>query len=89
MASLGAARLTDSCGGNIISTKSKDLNINGKPAATRTSAVSPHGDSPHSSTRIVTASKTVNSGGIGLARRSDRASCGHSISSSSDNVRVG
>ena len=89
MATLGAARLTDNCGGSIISTKSKDLNINGKPAATRTSSISPHGDSPHSTAKIITSSKSVNSGGIGLARSTDRGSCGHSVSSSSPDVRVG
>ena len=41
MATQGAARIGDPCGGDIISTKAKNVNVNGRPVATRGSQVSP------------------------------------------------
>ena len=87
MATQGAARIGDPCGGNIISTKAKNVNVNGRPVATRGSQVSPHSD--HGMPSIVTSSTTVRSGGQGIARKGDKAGCIHTISGGSGNVRVG
>jgi uncharacterized Zn-binding protein involved in type VI secretion len=89
MASLGCARIGDKCGGYYISTYSKNLFVDGRPAGSLGSIVSGHGLPPHTPNPIVTSSKTVFSGGIPLARLTDSASCGHKTSTASTSVRIG
>ncbi len=87
MASQGAARIGDRCGGSIISSRASSVFVNGRLVATRGSQVSPHSD--HGAPPIVTSSSRVYSGGIGIAREGDKAGCSHTISGGSGNVRVG
>ena len=86
---LPAARISDKAGGDILSSRANSVNINGLPPATVGSTVSSHGDSPHSSAKIITGSTTVFSGGVGLSRVTDSVTCSHSISTGSGNVNIG
>ena len=86
---LPAAKIGDKAGGSIVTSNANNVFVNGLPPATEGSSISPHGDSPHSASRVLTASNTVKSGGIGLARVSDSATCSHSITTGSGNVNIG
>jgi uncharacterized Zn-binding protein involved in type VI secretion len=87
----GAARIGDIAGGTII-TGCFTVMINDIASAKLGSVVTPHPPCPkvpsHCSAVIITASPTVLVGDIQLAREGDSASCGHSITTSSANVRV-
>lgn len=78
----------DAAGGVYQTTYSKNLYVNGAPAGSLGSIVAGHGPPPHTPNPIVTASSSVFSGGIPIARKTDKASCGHPTCSSS-NVRIG
>jgi len=91
MAVLGAAREGDTvAGGSIYATRGKNVYVNGIPVATENSMVTPH-PKDHPSVPIVSASKTVytSNGLFGIARETDVAACGHSISTASSTVKVG
>jgi len=89
-----ALRLGDinSAGGAVL-TASANVTINGRPAATVTSLISPHPPCPkggiHCAAVIVTGSSTVLVNNKPLARVGSRCSCGHSMVTGSFNVQVG
>ena len=87
----GAARIGDLAGGPII-TGCFSVMINDIPAAKIGSIVAPHPPCPkvpiHCSAAIITASPNVLVGDIQFAREGDKASCTHSITTSSANVRI-
>ena len=87
----GAARIGDIAGGPII-TGCFSVMVNDRPAAKIGSVVTPHPPCPkvpiHCSAVIVTSSPNVVVGDILISREGDKASCGHSISTSSPNVRI-
>ena len=78
----------DIAGGVYQTTMSKNLYVNGSKAGSLNSIVAGHGPPPHVPNPIVTASSSVFSGGTPIARNTDKASCGHPTSSSS-NVYIG
>lgn len=75
-------------GGPIIGPGAPTVLVNSIPVSLKGDAVTPHGDPPHSSAKIITSSKTVFAQGKGIVRSGDSASCGHSVSAGS-NVIVG
>ena len=83
----GVARDSDACGGSIIGS-GYTVFVNGKPAALVGDPITPHGDSPHTTSRLVSRSGSVYFQGKSVARSGDVASCGHSISTSSTNVNA-
>jgi uncharacterized Zn-binding protein involved in type VI secretion len=87
----GAARIGDIAGGAII-TGCFTVMVNDRPSAKLGSVVTPHPPCPkipiHCSAVVITASPNVLVGDIAFAREGDSASCTHSITTSSPNVRV-
>ena len=78
----------DSAGGVAIE-GSGNVNANGSGVVREGDKVASHGVSPHSPTPpMVGKSTTVFANGIGVSRSGDAASCGHTISGSS-NVNAG
>lgn len=75
-------------GGPIIGPGAPTVLVNGTPVSVLGDAVTPHGDGPHASPKIVSSSTTVLAQGKGIVRSGDSASCGHSVSAGS-NVIVG
>jgi len=85
----GVARVgIDSAGGMQLQGGNTTVIVNGVPAQVLGGPVAGHGDSPHNSPNMVSASGTVFFQGIGVCRQGDIASCGHS-STGSGNVFVG
>ncbi len=74
----------DVAGGTIIGVLVPTVRVNGRKVAVKGAAVAGHGPSPHSNPVMVGCSSTVRAGGIGVCRRGDAASCGHTATGSSD-----
>ena len=88
MAATGICRNSvDTAGGALISSQSS-VKANGENVIVNGNSVTPHGDSPHTTSRLVSGSGSVYFQGKSVARSGDVASCGHSISSSSTNVNA-
>jgi len=78
----------DVAGGTAIE-GSLNVSVNSKGVVRLGDKVASHGIPPHSPTPPMTqSSETVKVNGIGVVRAGDKASCGHSISGSS-NVNAG
>jgi len=82
-----AARVSvDRAGGIISSTPARTVYVNSRLAVAPQSKVSPHGKSRHKSATIVSGSSNVFVEGRPMSRTDDQASCGHRISTGSNNV---
>lgn len=79
----------DSAGGVILGGGNSTVYVNGSLVAVVGDAVTPHGDSPHSSATLTTGSSTVFVGGVQVCRQGDQASCGDVISSGSPDTLAG
>lgn len=77
----------DSAGGLAIG-GSSNVRVNGAGVVRIGDAIQNHGPSPHSGVTMISGSSTVKVNGIGVCRAGDSASCGHTISGSS-NVNAG
>tara|TARA_B100000963_G_scaffold351985_1_gene364462 strand:+ start:78 stop:341 length:264 start_codon:yes stop_codon:yes gene_type:complete len=85
----GIARNGVDAAGGIAIQGSSNVNVNGSGAVRIDDKVASHGLAPHSPTPpMVDGSTTVFANGIGVCRSGDAASCGHTISGSS-NVNAG
>ena len=85
----GVARNGVDVAGGVAIEGSGDVNANGSGVVRIGDKVASHGVSPHSPTPpMVGKSSTVFANGIGVCRSGDAASCGHTISGSS-NVNAG
>lgn len=81
----GASRCNkDKAGGIILETFKTNVYVNKQPIAVIGDKVNPHGIGPHSSAKMIEASKTVFAGKLGIVREDDKASCGHQASGSGD-----
>ena len=72
----------DTAGGTIISSPVSTVFVNGALVAGIGSAISSHGDSPHSSASMAVGSSTVFADGVAVCRAGDTATCGHTASGS-------
>lgn len=88
MASAGATRKGLDTAGGVLIQGSPNVYVNNASSVRVGDRVASHGDSPHSSPRMVTGSSSVFINGISACRRGDRASCGHRATGSS-NVFIG
>jgi len=85
----GIARNGVDAAGGVAIQGSSNVNVNGSGAVRIGDKVASHGLAPHSPTPpMVGGSTTVFANGIGVSRSGDAASCGHTISGSS-NVNAG
>ena len=85
----GVARNGVATAGGVAIEGSGNVNANGSGVVRIGDKVASHGVSPHSPTPpMVGGSTTVFANGIGVSRSGDAASCGHTISGSS-NVNAG
>ena len=85
----GVARKDTDIAGGVAIEGSGNVNANGKGVVRVDDKVASHGVSPHSPTPpMVGKSSTVFANGKGVCRSGDAASCGHTISGSS-NVNAG
>ena len=85
----GISRLyQDRAGGTLISGNNATVHANGSPVAVLGTQVAGHGDCPHCSATMITASGRVFANGIPVCRQGDSASCGHTASGSG-NVSAG
>ena len=74
----------DAASGAILGGGQTTVFFDGALAAVLGDRVASHGDSPHSNATMIEASSTVFINGKGVCRAGDRASCGHSVTGSSD-----
>lgn len=79
----------DSAGGVITGVLAPNVIVNGSPIVLVGAAVTPHGTGTHSSPVMVEGSSTVFVNGIAVCRTGDAASCGHTLSTGSDNIFIG
>lgn len=80
----------DTVGGGLITGPGEpSTKTNGATVSVLGDAIAPHGPPPHDSATIITASGTVNAGGLGVVRKGDLASCGHTVDSGSPNTNAG
>jgi len=85
----GAARcFQDKAGGLLLQTYSNKVFVNNTEVAVLGTRVRPHGPGPHSFAKMVECSRSVFSGGVGIVREGDRASCRHKTTGS-NNVFIG
>jgi len=85
----GAARcLQDKAEGLLLQTYTSNVFVNNKEVAVLGTKVKSHGDNPHSNAKMVESSNTVFSGGRGIVREGNKASCGHKTTGSG-NVFIG
>ena len=85
----GIARVgADSAGGTQLQGTNFSVFVNGMPAQVLNGPVEGHGDSPHNSPTMSSASYTVFCAGMPVCRAGDVASCGH-VSTGSGNVFAG
>lgn len=88
----GAARKDIDSAGGLIREGSNNVFVNGSPAVRIGNSVNSHGRRwrrRHKGVVIAEGSSTVFVNGLNMSREGDKASCGHSISSGSNNVSVG
>lgn len=78
----------DSAEGLIIGVLAPNIKINGSPVALVGASVAGHGPLVHESPVMASGSRIVSVNGIPLCRKGDSASCGHTATSGSPNVRV-
>jgi uncharacterized Zn-binding protein involved in type VI secretion len=88
MADAGATRKGLDTAGGVLIQGSPNVFVNGAASVRIGDAVAGHGNSPHSSPRMVTGSSSVFINKISACRRGDRASCGHRATGSF-NVFIG
>ncbi len=86
--SKGVLRVEDIAGGQIMD-GSRDVFVNGKPAAIIGSNIMAHGPGQHASAIMVQGSSSVFVNGKQLCRMGDLASCGDVGSKASENVFAG
>ena len=85
----GISRNGQDIAGGVAIQGSTNVNVNSKGAVRLGDKVASHGIAPHAPTPPMTSSSsTVKVNGIGVVRAGDSASCGHTISGSS-NVNAG
>lgn len=74
--------LTDNAVGTILGPGAPTVKTEGQITSVINDNVSPHGDPPHVSATMVSASGTVFAEGQPVVRKGDNASCGHSATGS-------
>ena len=85
----GIARNGQDVAGGVAIQGSSNVNVNSKGVVRLGDKVASHGLAPHSPTPpMVSSSSTVRVNSIGVVKAGDSASCGHTISGSS-NVNAG
>ena len=86
----GIARITtDAAQGVITGPGASTVFANNKKVSVESDGVAGHGDSPHSSPRLTSNySNTVFANNKKVAKSGTVATCGHTVSPGSDNVRV-
>lgn len=81
----GVSRVgVDTAGGVITGPGCISVFVNGAPTSVLGDTIKSHGDSPHSSAKMVGSSVTVFAGGLPICREGDDASCGHTATGSAD-----
>jgi uncharacterized Zn-binding protein involved in type VI secretion len=76
----------DAAQGIILGPGARSVLINNAPASLVNDRIAPHGQSPHTSSRVLTGSRTVFAESRSLTVQTSTTICGHLVSSGSDNV---
>lgn len=85
---VGVAKIGDVAGGPTIGPLVPTVVVNGLPIVVIGTPISPHPPT-HIGATMIQGSKSVFAGGASVCRLGDKASCDHTLTTSSSNVFVG